>query len=261
MTKYPAENDVAVLLIFFTRQETLKRTFEAIKKARPSHLYLYQDGPRNEVEAQKIEAAKRIVADEEIDWECEVQRNYHTENSGAWASNYQAQRWAFSLHDKCIMIAGYNHEEKTEAPYDYLFTSVFSIWGWASWSRVVNQWDDHYKVVDSDFDMHQLEALVKAHGDREEMIKKLRKHKETGDPIYETVYWSYNMLHSGLTIVPTRNMIQNTAVSEESAHFQSAMKTLPKRIQQLLTMPSYEMTFPLRHRRFPYAIRNMSSRM
>lgn len=84
MTKYPAENDVAVLLIFFTRQETLKRTFEAIKKARPSHLYLYQDGPRNEVEAQKIEAAKRIVADEEIDWECEVQRNYHTENSGAW---------------------------------------------------------------------------------------------------------------------------------------------------------------------------------
>jgi hypothetical protein len=42
--KYPAENDVAVLLIFFTRQETLQRTFDAIKKARPSHLLLYQDG-------------------------------------------------------------------------------------------------------------------------------------------------------------------------------------------------------------------------
>ncbi len=159
-------------------------------------------------------------------------------------------------HDERItMIAGYNHEEKTDAPYDYLFTSVFSIWGWASWSRVVNQWDDHYKVVDSDFDMHQLEALVKAHGDREEMVKKLRKHHETGDPIYETVYWSYNMLHSGLTIVPTRNMIQNTAVSEESAHFQSAMKTLPKRMQQLLTMPTYEMEFPLRHPQ--YVIENV----
>ncbi|MBQ7420061.1 MAG: hemolysin activation protein [Prevotella sp.] len=277
MTKYPAENDVAVLLIFFTRQETLRRTFEAIRKARPSHLYLYQDGPRNEEEAKKIEAAKLIVADDQIDWECEVQRNYHTENSGAWASNYQAQRWAFSLYDKCIvieddstpavsfirfckemldryehderitMIAGYNHEEKTEAPYDYLFTSVFSIWGWASWRRVVSQWDDHYQVVDNDFDMRQLENIVKARGDRQEMIKKLRKHKEAGDPIYETVYWSYNMLHSGLTIVPTRNMIQNTAVSEESAHYQSAMKTLPKRMQRMLTMPSYEVTFPLRH--------------
>lgn len=285
MTKYPAENDVAVLLIFFTRQETLKRTFDAIKKARPSRLLLYQDGSRNPEEEQKIEAAKQIVADEAIDWECEVHRNYHTENAGAWASNYQAQRWAFSLYEKCIvieddstpavsfirfckemldryehderitMIAGYNHEEKTEAPYDYLFTSVFSIWGWASWGRVVNQWDDQYKVVDHAFDMHQLEAYVKAHGEREEMVKKLRKHKEAGNPIYETVYWSYNMLHSGLTIVPTRNMIQNTAVSEESAHFQSAMKTLPKRMQQLLTMPSYEMEFPLRHPQ--YVIENV----
>lgn len=95
MTKYPAENDVAVLLIFFTRQETLKRTFDAIKKARPSRLLLYQDGSRNPEEEQKIEAAKQIVADEAIDWECEVHRNYHTENAGAWASNYQAQRWAF----------------------------------------------------------------------------------------------------------------------------------------------------------------------
>ena len=285
MMKYPAENDVAVLLIFFTRQETLKRTFDAIKKARPSRLLLYQDGPRNQEEAQKIEAAKQIVADEAINWECEVHRNYHTENSGAWASNYQAQRWAFSLYDKCIvieddstpavsfirfckemldryehderitMIAGFNHEEKTEAPYDYLFTSVFSIWGWASWGRVVNQWDDQYKVVDSAFDMHQLETCVKAHGEREEMIKKLRKHKEAGNPIYETVYWSYNMLHSGLTIVPTRNMIQNTAVSEESAHYQSAMKTLPKRMQRLLTMPTYEMEFPLRHPQ--YVIENV----
>ena len=283
--KYPAENDVAVLLIFFTRQETLQRTFDAIKKARPSHLLLYQDGPRNPEEAQKIEAAKQIVADEAIDWECEVHRNYHTENAGAWASNYQAQRWAFSLYDKCIvieddstpavsfirfckemldryehderitMIAGYNHEEKTVAPYDYLFTSVFSIWGWASWGRVVNQWDEQYKVVDHAFDMHQLEAYVKVHGEREEMVKKLRKHKEAGNPIYETIYWSYNMLHSGLTIVPTRNMIQNTAVSEESAHFQSAMKTLPKRMQQLLTMPSYEMEFPLRHPQ--YVIENV----
>ena len=283
--KYPAENDVAVLLIFFTRQETLRRTFDAIRKARPSRLLLYQDGPRNSEEAQKIEAAKRIVADEAIDWECEVHRNYHTENSGAWASNYQAQRWAFSLYDKCIvieddstpalsfipfckemldryehderitMIAGFNHEEKTEAPYDYLFTSVFSIWGWASWGRVVNQWDDQYKVVDNAFDMHQLEACVKAHGEHEEMVKKLRKHKEAGVPIYETVYWSYNMLHSGLAIVPTRNMIQNTAVSEESAHFQSAMKTLPKRMQQLLTMPTYEMKFPLRHPQ--YVIENV----
>ena len=279
------KNDVAVLLILFTRTETLRRTFNVIRQARPSRLFLYQDGPRNEVEAKKIEAARRIVADEEIDWECDVQRSYHTENSGAWASNYRAQRWAFSMAEKCIvieddstpspsfipfcvemlnryehderitMIAGFNHEEQTETPYDYLFTTVFPIWGWASWRRVVDQWDEEYSVLDDDFNRHQLEAYVEHREGWKEMVKKMQKHKAAGKLIYETVFWSACMLNSGLTIVPTKNLIQNSAISEESAHFQSSLKTLPRRMQQLLTMKSHELQFPLRHPK--YVIENV----
>ena len=86
----PAENDVAVLLVFFTRTETLQRTFDAIRQARPARLLLYQDGPRNAAEALKTEAARRIVAEKQIDWQCDVHHNYHTANSGAWASAYDA---------------------------------------------------------------------------------------------------------------------------------------------------------------------------
>lgn len=284
--KYPAQNDVAVLLIIFTRTETLRRTFSAIRKSRPSHLFIYQDGPRNEAEVLKLEAARRIVADEEIDWECDVRRSYHKENSGAWASNYRAQRWAFSLYDRCIvieddstpslsfipfctemlnryaddqritMIAGFNHEEQTDAPYDYLFTTVFSIWGWASWRRVFDQCDEHYTVLDDAFNRRQLEAYVtNRHEGGKEMVRKMQKHKESGNFIYESIIWSACVLNSGLTIVPTKNLIQNTAVSEESAHFQSSLKTLPRRMQKLLTMPSYELSFPLRHPR--YVIENV----
>ena len=42
-------------------------------------------------------------------------------------------------------------------------------------------------------------------------------------------------------------MIQNGAVSAESAHYQNSLKTLPRRMQRLLTMPSYDVEFPLRH--------------
>lgn len=286
MTKYQAQNDVAVLLILFTRTETLSRTFEVIRRARPSRLFLYQDGPRNEEDRQKLEAARQIVSDDKIDWECQVERNYHTENSGAWASNYQAQRWAFSLADKCIvieddstpsdsfipfccemlnryendtritMIAGFNHEGITQnVPYDYLFTSVFSIWGWASWRRVVGNWEGDYPVVNDAFNMHQIEALVKEHQGYQEMLKKLRKHQAGGKPIYETVYWSYNILNSGLAIVPTRNMISNTAISSESAHFQNSLKTLPRQQRRLLTLESYDVDFPLRHPK--YVIENV----
>ena len=284
--KSPSKLDVAVLLIFFTRTETLSRTFDAIKKARPSKLFLYQDGPRNPEEAKKIEAAKQIVDDSQIDWECEVERNYHEENSGAWASNYAAHQWAFSLADKCIvleddstpvvsfftfckemldqyendkritMISGFNFEGITcNVPYSYFFTTVFSIWGWASWHRVVSNWEFGYPVMDDNFNKQQLEQLVKQHNGRKEMLKKLTKHHDAGEPIYETLFWSYNMLNSGLTIMPTRNMITNSGISEESAHFQVQYKTLPSSTKRLMTMKNYEMYFPLRHPK--YVIENV----
>ena len=284
--KHPADNDVAVLLIIFTRTETLRRTFSAIRQARPSRLFIYQDGPRNDDDARKLEAARLIVADTEIDWECDVHRSYHSENSGAWASNWKAQQWAFSLADRCIvieddstpsasfipfcremldryaddpritMIAGFNHEEVTDAPYDYLFTTVFSIWGWASWRRVFSQCDGRYGVLDDAFNRRQLEAYVANRREGgSEMLRKMAKHKQQGGEIYETIIWSVCVLNSGLTIVPTKNLIQNTAVSSESAHFQASLKTQPRAMQRLLTLPSHELQWPLRHPK--YVIENV----
>ena len=43
---HPAKTDIAVLLLFFNRPSTFKLVFEEVKKARPSRLFLYQDGPR-----------------------------------------------------------------------------------------------------------------------------------------------------------------------------------------------------------------------
>ena len=273
----PAETDVSVLIIFFTRTEMLRRTFEVIRKTRPSHLFLYQDGPRNEEDAKMVEASRQVVSDDAIDWQCDVQRNYHRENAGLWPSTYDAQKWAFSLYDKCIileedstpapsfipfckelldryendlrigMIAGFNHEEITASPYDYLFTTMMPVWGWASWRRVVNGWDSTYSVVDDEFNMHQLEALNQKGCGWKEMPKMMRKHKKGGQPIYETILWSYLTLNSCLTIVPTRNMIQNSAISADSVHYKSGLKTLPRRMQQLLTMPCHDIEFPLRH--------------
>ena len=133
--------DVAVLILFFNRPNQLSQVFEQVKKARPSRLFLYQDGPRNEKDLPGIEACRKVVAD--IDWECEVHRLYQTRNYGCDPSEYISQKWAFSMADKCIvledddvpsvsffrfckelldkyendtrisMIAGFNHEETT----------------------------------------------------------------------------------------------------------------------------------------------------
>ena len=41
--------DVPVLILFFNRPQQLSQVFEQVKKARPSRLFLYQDGAQTNV--------------------------------------------------------------------------------------------------------------------------------------------------------------------------------------------------------------------
>ena len=155
--KYPAKTDIAVLLLFFTRSDTFRQVFEAVRLARPSKLLLYQDGPRDKRDMTGLEACREIVSDENIDWECEVHRNYLEHNQGCDPSGFLSHRWAFSLADKVIvleddvvpaqsffpfckemldryenderisMIAGFNIDEVSkDCKEGYFFTSAFS---------------------------------------------------------------------------------------------------------------------------------------
>ena len=95
--KHPANIDVAVLILFFNRPDHLKEVFDEVRKARPSQLFLYQDGPRGERDMTGIEACRKVV--EDIDWECEVHRKYQERNYGCDPSEYLSQKWAFSVVD------------------------------------------------------------------------------------------------------------------------------------------------------------------
>ncbi len=77
----PALVDVPVLILFFNRPQTIIASVRAgKKKARPSRLFLYQDGARNEHDLPGIKACREIVS--QIDWECEVERFYQEKNFG-----------------------------------------------------------------------------------------------------------------------------------------------------------------------------------
>ena len=271
------KTDIAVLLLVFTRSNTLQQVFNEVRKARPSRLFLFQDGARDERDVAGIEACRRIVSDENIDWECEVHRNYQDQNLGCMTAGYTAHRWAFSLADKVIileddvvptqsffpfckemldryenderitMVSGFNMDEQTaDCPYDYFFTSAFSIWGWASWRRVVSQWDEQLSFLDDPYNLDQLQQLIKARGYKSDFIRTCRLHRSSGLPQFETIFWSHMMLNNGLAIMPRKNQINNIGAMEDSAHY-SALKTLPKTVRRIFTMQRHELSFPLRH--------------
>ena len=95
-----AEIDIAVLILFFNRPEQLSKVFAEVRKARPSRLFLYQDGPRDERDMPGIMACREVVS--HVDWECDVQHFYQERNFGCDPSEFISQKWAFSLADKCL---------------------------------------------------------------------------------------------------------------------------------------------------------------
>lgn len=281
MNKFPSNIDIAVLLLFFTRSDTFQKVFEEVKKARPSRLFLYQDGPRDERDLPGIEACRRIVSDENIDWECDVQRNYLKENQGCDPSGFRSHQWAFSLADKVIileddvvpsqsffpfckemldryenderisMIAGFNTDEVTpDIPYDYFFTSFQSIWGWASWRRVAKRWEGDYAFMHDNFNLQQLKALASQRGYRNDMFRMFSDHSQSGKEYFESIYWADMALNSGLSIMPTKNLVNNIGMTADSTHFSAELQTMPHKLRHIFTMPRYELSFPLKHPKY-----------
>ena len=155
--------DVAVLLIFFSRPKQFEKVFEQVKLAKPSKLFLYQDGPRENRTDDLVGINKCREIAEGVDWDCEVYKMYQEKNYGCDPSEYIAQKWAFSIVDECIVLEDddvpsqsffpfckellekYRYDERINMicgmnntgvsnhnPYSYLFSVTGSICGWAS---------------------------------------------------------------------------------------------------------------------------------
>ena len=275
-----AKVDIAVLILFFNRPGCLKKVYDEIRKARPARLFLYQDGPRGEHDMEGIMACRKVV--ENVDWECDVHRNYQEKNQGVDPANYNAQKWAFSLADKCVvfeddsipsvsflsfckemldryendericMITGFNTDEVTpDVKDDYFFTSVFSIWGWASWRRVIDKWDNTYAFLDDEDAMEKVRGAMKQRGLVEDTLKACYSHRASSKDYYETIFWSTMVLNNQLAIMPSKNMINNLGpLAGDAAHFTADFATLPKAQRRLFTMGRYELDFPLKHPKY-----------
>lgn len=270
--------DVAVLLIFFNRPKTFEKVFEQVKIARPKKIFLYQDAPRRDhpEDIECVRACREIA--ENIDWDCEVYKFYQTENVGCDPSEYISQKWAFSIVDKCIVledddvpsqsfflyakelldryenderiniICGMNNIETYDNGYDYLYSYYGSIWGWASWSRVVNRWVSTYDMLMNEEDKKR---FILANKDKRIMKRYLRaveSHIVSGKEHYESIMAYDMMTNNTINIVPTKNMISNIGNNAEGGtHSISNEKLLPKGSRRVLSMRTYEIDMPLRH--------------
>lgn len=267
--KYPSKIDLPVLVTFFARPDTTRQVFNSIREARPSKLLLWQDGPRNNDDMFGILACREIF--EEIDWECEVHRNFHDVNMGCDPSTFRAQKWAFSIVDKCVILEDdmvpcqsfysyckellekYEYDERVNhicgvnflgnyenCPHDYLF-SYYGTGAWASWKRVADQWDETYSFLSKKYYMDNVKMRLPYIID----LEKAEKRKKTGFEWWEIIVGYNCYLNNRLVIIPKKNLVSNVGVV--GGTHSSSLRLMSKKVRAMFEASTFELNFPLNH--------------
>lgn len=278
---HKAKLDLAVLLIFFARPNTLKEVFDKVKEARPSKLFLACDGARegNVTDVERIEECQKIVSD--IDWECEVYTHYSEENQGCGRGPSNAISWAFThvdklliLEDDCVaddslfpfmkemldryendervgIVSGFNHMKNWDCgPYSYCFSKTAATLGWGTWRRVWEKYDYHVSAVQEPYMRELLYRefpTAKIAGRRIfDWQRAARETKEKKVNYWDIQFGFLKYTQSYLCVVPKNNLIYNIGVGAGSTHTENNKAEAWKK-GRVLFMPTESLTFPLSH--------------
>ena len=273
-----------VALIFFNRPETLEQVFEKVKKAQPKQLFLIQDGARNEDDARKIKECRKIV--EDIDWDCEVHKNYSETNLGCGKRPATGISWVLEqvdrtiiLEDDCVpcdtffayceemlerykdddrisYISGLNHFEEWDCgQYSYFFTKTGAIWGWATWRRAWQLYDYNINAIN---DTYLKKLLPYQFADKETGKKRIASWEYAHTALQEGANLSYWDMQWGLVkysqnqlvIVPKYNQIYNIGVGAASSHAQRVKSKGFVKYKNFFYIPTRELEFPLSHQQY-----------
>ena len=274
--------DTPVLLMLFVRPEQLLKSFNAVKLARPSKLFLLSDGPRKNYDSDKElnDKCKEIV--EDINWECEVYHKYSKLNQGMYITAYEGFKWCFSFVDRVIFleddivanqsffkfcdellekykndlrihsICGMNHVGQYDGPAsDYFFSKQGSIWGFALWKRTFDSFEYNLNFTQDKYSFNLFLNSIPKNNRRSIKSNIILKRKnweennELGD--FELISFAAFHLQNGLRIIPKNNMISCHGISENSGHSVNNKLKLPKSIRSLFFMKTYEISFPIKH--------------
>ena len=236
-----------VALIFFKRPEVTERVFKRIAEAKPRTLLLIADGPRTKEEAAACADVRKLV--EQVDWDCQVLKNYSDVNLGCRHRPATGIDWVFSrfeeaiiLEDDCLpslsffyfcqslleryrdderifMIGGNNFQGGIRRTEDsYYFSKYPGTWGWATWKRAWQYYD------------HTMETwpAFKAAG-RMPWIFENPAERRYYEPYFQQCFenkldaWDYIWLYSylcqnGLTVEPGINLVSNIGFGSIATH-------------------------------------------
>jgi hypothetical protein len=259
-----------VAFIIFNRPETTRRVLAELRRVRPPMLLVIADGPRSNRsgEADRCALARAVV--DEVDWPCEVLRNFSSHNLGCRNRVASGLDWVFDqvpeaiiLEDDCVpeptffrfceeLLVRYRDDERIghiggasfqfgrrRTPDSYYFSRYAHVWGWATWRRA---WAHYQRDAGGwpEFEKgNWLEGLLPTQAARRFWRRKFeavyRGRIDTWDFQWVLACWRQGML----SVVPEVNLVKNVGFGADATH--------TRRDSVLSRMGTEPLSFPLRH--------------
>lgn len=260
-----------IAFFVFNRPNITQKVFNEIRKAKPEKLFLVADGPRNQAEKQKCDDVKKIIGN--VDWKCEVYKNYSVINMGCDPRIASGINWVFQNTDRAIFleddcfpnqsffrfcdellekykddkeimhISGDNFQtgnKKFKCKEDYYFSTISQSWGWATWKRSWNLYDKDLKRWPEAKKSNLLGKIFddKAYADYWENL--LQKFYERQRVNWDGRWTFACFVNRGLCIMPKVNLISNIGFGESATHTKQQK-------HKSANLPTYPIEFPLTH--------------
>lgn len=246
---------VPILLIAFNRPKHTQRVLEAIMDVEPSDLYIFQDGPRIDVDSdiQKCSQVRDIVISLTSSSKTSVHTLFLDKNLGCGPGPASGISWFFEQVNEGIIIEddaiphrdffmfaeellekykdetdiraiGSMHlDDRTYGDGSYYFSKMNRTFcAWATWKRAWNDFD--LKLASTT--RAELNKSLKHYGtklrEREYWCERLAEiHKDCfHNSSWDQQFWMSIWLHHGKGIMPNANLSSNIGFDESGTHTQ-----------------------------------------
>ena len=266
--------EAPILFITFNRLKTTKRVFEKIRKYQPKKLFIAADGPRNGMltDNEQCETVRHWLL-ENTDWPCEVFTLFRNINQGCGRGPSEAISWFFSqvdegiiLEDDCLpndsffkfceenlekhrndervsIISGNNFLTADQIPKinDYYFSIFPSTWGWATWKRTWEGYDQRMSLWRQINQSKFLATIFPDDSHRAYWKEAYDRYANDDNPdTWDFQFYFHTMSRKQLAIIPRLNLVSNIGHDENGTHTTNANCALAN-------LQTYELTWPLNH--------------
>lgn len=268
-----------VLLTVFNRPQETRQVLARLKQVRPEKLFLAADGPRDgRPEDQYLCQEVRRLAAEEIDWTAQVITDLAPRNLGLRRRMASAISWALEhedrvivLEDDCLpspsffrfctelleryaddprvgVITGDNFQPKGfDCEASYYFSRYPHCWGWATWRRAWDLYDDDMSDWPATRKSAWLEELF-PHPLESLYWKQIFDKTYSGEIQSWAYRWTYSCWrHKMLTATPLRNLVTNIGVGESASNTRDAEIGKHGLASQALSFPLAHLTDVVRN--------------